>query len=495
MTPASPFRPTIAIVGRPNVGKSALFNRLVGGRIAIVEDLPGTTRDRISADLDWHGRAVRLIDTGGLETAPSGNYAMLVRAQIEVALREADAIIVVVDARDGLTSEDYEVAELLRRAPQPVLLAANKVDNERRELDTVQFYVLGLGDPIPVSAIHGYGVSDLLDEALERLPESPHPDALTLTLSQREREHQGEGSTGPAVAIVGRPNVGKSMLLNALLGEERVIVSEIPGTTRDAIDTELEFQGQKLVLIDTAGMRRRGHIERGLERHSVMRAQQAVERCDVAVVVMDATDLVTAQDTHIIQIALEAFKGLIVAVNKIDVMDEPGYQQECRRLVRQSLRFAPWAPIVLISAKERAGLDPLLSEVLHVAEQRELRVPTGPLNAFLQRVMAEHPPRSVQGKRLKLLYATQASVQPPELILFVNDARLLHFSYQRYLENRLREHYGFDGTPIKLVFKSRSGDRDEPGARVAAQPADEPAAAGPNGSPRAARTSHRQGKG
>ena len=493
MTEVVPYQPTIAIVGRPNVGKSALFNRLVGGRIAIVEDLPGTTRDRISADLDWHGRSVRLIDTGGLETAPSGNYAILVRAQIEVALREADAIIVVVDARDGLTSEDYEVAELLRRAPQPVLLAANKVDNERRELDMVQFYELGLGDPIPVSAIHGYGVSDLLDESLARLPQSAHLGPLSPEASLFGPE--GEGLTGPAVAIVGRPNVGKSMLLNALLGEERVIVSEIPGTTRDAVDTELEFRGQRLTLIDTAGMRRRGHIERGLERHSVMRAQQAVERCDVAVVVMDATDLVTAQDTHIIQIALEAFKGLVVAVNKIDVMDEPGYQQECRRLVRQNLRFVPWAPIVLISAKEHINLDPLLSEVLHVAEQRELRVPTGPLNAFLQRVMAEHPPRSVQGKRLKLLYATQASVQPPELILFVNDARLLHFSYQRYLENRLREQYGFAGTVIRLVFKSRPGDRDDPGARIASRPAEELAAAGPNGTLQEARTSRRQGKG
>ncbi|MGI8553133.1 MAG: ribosome biogenesis GTPase Der [Dehalococcoidia bacterium] len=433
--------PTVAIVGRPNVGKSALFNRLVGSRVALVEDLPGTTRDRLVAELDWHGRPLRIIDTGGLETSPTGRYAALIRWHIEAALAEADAILFVLDGRDGLTAEDYDVAELLRRARQPVMLVANKVDNERRELDAVQFYELGLGDPVPVSAYHGYGISDMLDALLEQVPEVAG-GAETQPL-------------GPALAIIGRPNAGKSLLVNALLGEERVIVSEVPGTTRDAIDTQLEFEGQELTLIDTAGIRRRGHIVPGVERHSVYRAQEAVDRCDVALVIVDATDPVTAQDLHVIQLADEGHKGLVLVLNKIDLLTEPGAQQELRRYVRQRLRFVPWAPIVFISAKERIGLSQLLQSALHAAEQRDLRVATAPLNSLLKRAAVEHPPRSVLGRRLKLLYATQASVRPPTFALFVNDASLLHFAYQRYLENRLRVTYGFEGTAIRLVFKSR----------------------------------------
>ncbi len=442
MTTPSERPVTVAIVGRPNVGKSSLFNRVAGQRIALVEDLPGTTRDRVVADLDWHGRGVRLVDTGGLETVPSGLYPRLIRQQIEAAMDEADVILFVVDGRDGLTAEDFAVADLLRQARQPVLLVANKVDNERRELDAVQFYELGLGDPIPVSAFHGLGISDMIDEALERVP--------------------GRGETGPAwpggpaLAIVGRPNAGKSMLLNALLGEERVIVSDVPGTTRDAIDTVLEFEGQRLTLIDTAGIRRRGHVEQGVERHSVMRAQEAIERADVALVLMDATDPATAQDLHIVQFAEEAHKGLIVVLSKADLVPSRELRQDLVRLVRQRLRFAPWAPIVFTSGKERAGLGDLLKLALRVYQQRNLRVATGPLNSLLQRAMVAHPPGSVQGRRLKLLYATQADVAPPTFVLFVNDATLLHFAYRRYLENRLRQGYGFDGTAIRFVFKSRS---------------------------------------
>jgi GTP-binding protein len=433
---------TIAIVGRPNVGKSSLFNRVAGHRIALVEDLPGTTRDRVITGLDWHGRAIRLVDTGGLETAPSGLYPRLIRRQIEAAMQEADVILFVVDGRDGLTAEDFAVADLLREARQPVLLVANKVDNEQRELDAVQFYELGLGDPIPVSAFHGLGISDMIDAALERVPPSD--------------EAAPEQPAGPALAIVGRPNAGKSMLLNALLGEERVIVSDVPGTTRDAIDTLLEFEDQRLTLIDTAGIRRRGHVEQGVERHSVMRAQEAIERADVALVLMDATDPATAQDLHIVQIAEQAHKGLIVVLSKADLVPSRELRQDIVRQVRQRLRFAPWAPIVFTSARERAGLGDLLKLALRVEQQRRLRVATGPLNNLLQRAIVAHPPGSVQGRRLKLLYATQADVAPPTFVLFVNDATLLHFAYRRYLENRLRQAYGFEGTAIRFVFKSRS---------------------------------------
>ncbi|HTE84181.1 MAG TPA: ribosome biogenesis GTPase Der [Dehalococcoidia bacterium] len=432
--------PNLAIVGRPNVGKSSLFNRLVGRRIALVEDLSGTTRDRIDAELDWHGRTIRITDTGGLETAPTGLYPKLIREQIEAAMKEANAILFVVDGRDGLTAEDYAVADLLRRAVQPVLLVANKVDNERREMDTVQFYKLGLGDPIPVSAFHGHGVEEMVDLTLERLDDG---DPVT------ERP-----VTGPALAIVGRPNAGKSALLNAVLGQERVIVSEVPGTTRDAIDTVLEYEGQSITLIDTAGIRRRGHIVPGVERHSVMRAAEAVNRCDVALVLMDATDPATAQDTHIVQIAAEAYKGVVLTVSKIDLL-YGGYKQDLTSLLRQRFRFVPWAPIAFTSATEGAGLEELIKVALLAAEQRNLRVATGPMNNLLQRAIVEHPPRSVQGRRLKLLYATQADVRPPTFVLFVNDVHLLHFSYRRYLENRLRQAYGFVGTAIHFVFKSR----------------------------------------
>lgn len=439
MTQPEARPPTVAIVGRPNVGKSSLFNRVVGRRVALVEDLPGTTRDRLSAEIDWHGRPARITDTGGMETAPSGLYSRLIREQIETAIQEADAILFVVDGRDGLTAEDYGVADLLRRAPQPVLLVANKVDNERRELDAVQFYELGLGTPVPVSAYHGYGVSDLLDEALE-------------LCSVR---HAVAEPRGTALAIVGRPNAGKSMLLNALLGEERVIVSDVPGTTRDAVDTFLEVDGRPLTLIDTAGIRRRGHIEPGVERHSVMRASDAISRADVALLVMDATDPATAQDTHIVQLVEESHRGLVLVLNKSDLLPDAAARRDLTSLLRRRFRFAAWAPIVFVSARESTGLRDLLTLALKAADTRAQRVPTGALNNLLQRAFVEHPPGSVQGRRLKLLYATQAEINPPTFVLFVNDGRLAHFSYERYLENRLRRAYGFVGTAIRLMFKSR----------------------------------------
>ena len=439
--------PLVAIVGRPNVGKSALFNRIVGRRTALVEDLPGTTRDRLYGELEWSGRPLRVVDTGGLEAETEGPFSPLVRRQIEQAIEEAEAILFVVDTRDGITAADLEIAEMLRRVTKPLLLIANKADNEARIREVSQFYELGLGDPIPVSAYHGGGVADVMDTLLDLLPPVEAP---------------GEAVESLRVAIVGRPNVGKSALMNAILGEERVIVSDIPGTTRDVIDTELEFAGKRLTLLDTAGIRRRGRIERGVERHSVQRAQAALERADIALAVTDATEPGAAQDMHIIGLAEEAHVGLIIVVNKADLL-EPGEEAraELRRFLRQRTKFVPWAPIVFVSALRRQGLTELLNTVLRVGEQRTRRIPTGELNQLVRRVVAAHQPRTVQGRRLKVLYVTQAEVSPPTFVFFVNDASLLHFGYERYLENQLREAFGFEGTAIRLIFKSRSEEQAE----------------------------------
>ncbi|MGE0543001.1 MAG: ribosome biogenesis GTPase Der [Dehalococcoidia bacterium] len=448
MTAEPPSRtPLIAIVGRPNVGKSALFNRIVGRRTAIVEDLPGTTRDRLYGEATWRDRTVRVVDTGGLEAESEGPFSPLVRRQIEQAIDEADVILFVVDARDGITAADLEIAEILRRVTKPLLMVANKADNPARVQDVLQFYELGLGEPLPVSAYHGAGVGDLLDAVIDLLP--PAEDAIAAPETLR-------------VAIIGRPNVGKSALMNAILGEERVIVSDIPGTTRDVIDTDISYRGHHLTLLDTAGIRRRGKIERGVERHSVGRAQTAVERADVALVLMDATEPGAAQDTHIIGLAADAHVGIILIVNKSDLLP-PGAEarDELRRFLRQRTRFVPWAPILFISAKERQGLDAVLDEVIAVGEQRDRRVPTGELNQFVRRAIAAHQPPSVGGRRMKLLYATQAEVRPPTFVFFVNDASLLHFGYRRYLENKIREAFGFSGTAIRLIFKSRSEEQVE----------------------------------
>lgn len=449
----APPRPVVAIVGRPNVGKSSLFNRLVGQRRALVEDLPGTTRDRVSADVEWSGRSLRLIDTGGLEAPDEGPFAALVRRQIAQAIAEADAILFVVDAREGVTAADLDIAELLRRTAKPVLLVANKVDNPRRELEVTQFYELGFGDPVPVSAYHDLGIAELLDDLLALLPEQTSPGPTEAA------EGRGEG-LGLRLAIIGRPNVGKSALLNAIVGDERVIVSEIPGTTRDVIDTALQYAGQTITLLDTAGIRRAGRIEPGVERHSVERARAALARADVALCVMDATEPGTAQDTHIVGMAEEAYTGIVLVLNKMDLLP-PGPETRARltTLVRARFKFVPWAPIAFVSAKTGEGLRELLDLALAVGRERTRRVPTGELNRLVHRVVAEHAPPSVRGKRLKVLYVTQAEVSPPTFVFFVNDASLLHFSYERYLENRLREAFGFTGTPLRLVFRGRA----EPG--------------------------------
>jgi len=433
--------PVVAIVGRPNVGKSALFNRLIGSRKALVEDIPGTTRDRLYADVEWEKQAFTLVDTGGLEPTGEAGYQPLVKHQVEVALAEADVVVLVVDARDGLTATDLEIADLLRRSAKPLILVANKADNEARRQAIVQFYELALGDPLPVSAQHGLGLGDLMDSLVEMLPAVAGQEA----------------AAGLRLAIVGRPNVGKSMLLNAILGQERVIVSAEPGTTRDAIDTAFRYLDRDLVLVDTAGIRRRGRIQGGLERHSVLRAQEAIDRSDVTLLVIDASEGITAQDTHIAGYVAEAAKGLVVAINKWDLMPpDDDARKAFVRTAQTRLRFVPWVSLCLVSAKERTGVDELLAAGLAAGAAREQRVPTAELNATMRRALAAHGPPSVRGRRLKLLYITQAAVRPPTFVFFVNDAALLHFSYRRYLENFIRRSFGFEGTALRLIFRSRS---------------------------------------
>jgi len=437
---ASTGHPLVALVGRPNVGKSALFNRMLGGRKALVEETAGTTRDRVYGDVEWHGKRLRIVDTGGLLMDGSLPYSELVRSQVETAAAEAEVILFVVDGKEGLTAGDRDVADRLRRVAKPVLLVANKTESEYRREAAVEFYELGLGEPLAVSALHGMGVGDLMDMLADMLPESV----------------AAEPSTGLSIAIVGRPNVGKSMLTNAVLGEERVIVSETPGTTRDSIDTPFEYEGHRLTLIDTAGIRRRGRVEVGVEKHAVMRAQAAAQRADVALVLIDAGEGLTAQDAHIAGLVADSYVGIVLVVNKWDLAPpEPAYRKEFSRIVRHRLRFAPWAPLSFVSAKEGSGIDAMLAEALRVGEERQKRLPTAEVNAIVQRAVGERSPPSTRGRKLKVLYVTQAQTAPPTFVFFVNDASLLHFSYRRYLENRLRKTYGFDGTPLKLIFKSR----------------------------------------
>ncbi len=434
--------PVVAIVGRPNVGKSALFNRLVGSRQALVEDVPGTTRDRLYADVQWRDRHFMLVDTGGLDPHEGEGYAPQIRSQAEQAMAEADVLLFVVDVLDGPTSLDRDLANLLRGAEQPVVLLANKADNENREQAAVQFYELGLGESVAISAYHDIGIREMMQRVVDFLPESPSAD---------------EAEAALPIAIVGRPNVGKSMLLNAILGEERVIVSEQAGTTRDAIDVPFAFGDHRLVIIDTAGIRRRGRIEVGIEKHSVLRAQRAIQRSEVAILVIDANDGVTAQDTHVAGFVLEEHRGMVVVVNKWDLIPQDrATRSEYAKIVAFKMRFASWAPICFVSAKESQGIQALLDKVVEVSQERRRRISTGQLNAVIRRAVAERPPAARHGQRVKILYVTQAAVNPPTFVFFANDASLVHFSYRRYLENILRESFGFQGTALKLTFRSRS---------------------------------------
>jgi GTP-binding protein len=434
----------VVIVGRPNVGKSSLFNRIFGERRAIVEDEPGTTRDRVEADVEWQDVRFRLIDTGGYETDAENVYAPLIIDQIKTAMAGAAVVLFCVDSRDGLTASDYDMAEVVRRAKRPTIVVATKADNERRELTGIaEASALGLGDPMPISAMHDVNVGLMLDEVVKLLPQD-----TTLEESDRTR-----------IAIIGRPNVGKSMLVNAILGQQRVIVSEVAGTTRDAIDTEIDTPEGSFLLIDTAGIRRPGKLGKGVELHSVMRTGSAVERCDVAVLVVDGTEGVTSQDMHIAGIAMEHLRGLIIAVNKIDLWDDPEARRSwAEAQMRGRLTFAPYAMVTFISALEGKGTNELLKLAQQARESRRRRLSTAELNATLNRAIREHVPPLVHNKRFKLLYATQAGIDPPSFILFVNDPKLVHFSYRRYLERSIREAADFEGTAIKLVFRARSED-------------------------------------
>jgi len=434
-------KPLVALVGRQNVGKSALFNRIVGRRLAIVEDLPGTTRDRLYADAQWQGRVFALVDTGGLVLGTDDDLLIRVRMQAQQAIADADVIMFVTDVLDGVTPTDAEVADLLRCAHKPIILVANKADNEQRRMAAVDFYSLGLGEVHAISALHGTGVADVLDAVVVSFPQ------------MKEKE---EGAEAIKIAIAGRTNVGKSSLLNALLREDRAIVSPVAGTTRDATDTSLQWYGQRLVLIDTAGIRKRGRVTPGVEKYSVLRALKAIDRADVVLLVIDASERVAAQDAHVASYVLEASKSIVVVMNKWDLVPKDHTTMDTHRdRVRAQLKFIPYAPVVFVSALTRQRVDRVLETAVRVYQQRYQRIPTGELNEIVQESVARHHPPSKAGKRLAFYYATQPTVDPPTLVFFVNDSQLVHFSYQRYLENRIRERWGFEGTPLRLRFQGR----------------------------------------
>jgi GTPase len=497
--------PIVAIVGRPNVGKSTLFNRILGHRTAIVEDRARTTRDRLYGQADWNGRRFVVVDTGGLEVAPGDAIEEKVQDQARLAIAEADVIVFVVDAALGLTPADQEAAETLRIAKAPVLVAVNKADNDRRELEAAEFYALGWDETYPVSAAHGRGVADLLDALVWALP--PESDEEVARRAREEAagefarevasgrlapyvvgdaedepdgEENGEAtdhaaarwdaeiaaeadSSPAAIAFVGRPNVGKSSLLNALLGEERTIVSEVPGTTRDTIDTRLEWGRSEIVLLDTAGIRRRGKVASGpaAERYSTLRALKAISRADVAVLVIDAVEGLTAQDAHVAGYVVEEGRGLVVAVNKWDLLEDKTDRtfDQYVTWIRSQAPFLDFAPVLSISAKTGQRVGRVLETAIDIWGERRKRVPTGELNRLLSAATERNVPPMVKGRRPKLFYATQAAVAPPTFVFFANDAASVHFSYRRYLENRLREAFGFDGTPIRLIFRDRSAVR------------------------------------
>jgi GTP-binding protein len=432
-------KPIVAIVGRPNTGKSTLLNRVAGKPLAITEDIPGTTRDRNLADVTWGGVEFTLVDTGGLEIQPSSTIARGVKAQIETAIKEADVIIDLVAVTDGVTPADFEVADILRKANKPIMLVANKADNDRLETAAPEFYELGLGEPIAISAHHGRGVAELLDKIITMLPSQPPVEAAPEVIK---------------VAIVGRPNVGKSMLLNALVGDERAIVDETPGTTRDAIDTLFDFNGQSVLLIDTAGIRRRGRVQAGVEKYSVIRSMRAIDRADIVLLVLDATEISTAQDTHIAGYVQQAAKGIIIIVNKWDLMenkDISGWD----KFIKNQFKFASYAPILYTSAKTGQGVAKIMPQVNQIYRERLKRPSTSAVNSVIQEAVATHNRPRNRGQQLKIFYATQAEVNPPTFVLFTNNAKLIHFSYKRYLENQLRQAFGFTGTPLRLIFKTR----------------------------------------
>jgi GTPase len=513
--------PVVALVGRPNVGKSTLFNRVVGDdRAAIVEDRARTTRDRLYGDAEWNGRRFVVVDTGGLEMSPGDPIEAQVQLQARLAINEADVIVFMVDAATGPTPGDQDASELLRRTTKPVLVAANKADNEKRELDAAEFYAFGWEETFAISANHGRGVGDLLDAIVWALP--PESDAETARKTRQaeadawaddmaagriEPFATGEGDDAvegdeaddgdedeepaqasdaaarwdammaaeddepPAIAFVGRPNVGKSSLLNSLLGETRTIVSDTPGTTRDAIDTTIPWGRSEVVLIDTAGIRKRGKVASGpaAERYSTLRALKAISRADVAVLVLDAADGLTAQDAHVAGYVIEEGKGLVIAVNKWDIVEDKTHKtfDEFSANLRRELPFIDYAPVVSISAKTGQRVQKVLELAVDVWGERRRRIPTGELNRLISAAIERTPPAMVRGRRAKIRYATQAGVAPPTFVFFATDPTSIHFSYRRYLENRLRDAYSFDGTPIRLVFREQIREKRTAKRRVA----------------------------
>jgi GTP-binding protein len=432
--------PIVAIVGRTNVGKSTLLNRLAGRRIAVVADLPGTTRDRVFAPVSWQGRELTVVDTGGWQTKSSTSLEEKVRQQVETAIAQADAVIFLVDVRDGAIAADEEIADALRAANKPITLAVNKVDSAKQANQVADFYRLGMGEPIAISAHHNRGMDDLMNTVLASLP---------------PRAGDAAEPAGAKLAIVGRPNVGKSTLLNALLGEERAIVHESPGTTRDSLDAIIHWGDKEILLVDTAGIKRRGRVDAGVDYYSLLRALQAINRCDVSLLLVDASEFITAQDLHIAGYIIEVGKGLMVAVNKWDLIPKE-QRQEFRRGAEQRLRFASYAPIIYTSATLRQGINKILPQAWEIWQERQKQIPESEVDDLVKQAVSSYPPPRTGAKRLHIARAYQDESQPATFILQVNDPRLVHFSYQRYLENKLRQGFGFGGVPLKLIFTRAS---------------------------------------
>jgi len=439
-------RPLVAIVGRPNVGKSMLFNRLVGQRLSIVEDTPGVTRDRLYAECEWCGRKFDMVDTGGIEPTTDSEILLFMREQAQIAINSATVIVLVTDLRTGVTAADKDVANMLLRSKKPVVLAVNKADSTGvTDVGIYEFYSLGLGDPIPVSAVHGHGTGDLLDECLKYFP---------------DEDSEEEDDDSIKVAVIGKPNVGKSSLINCILGQKRVIVSDMAGTTRDAVDTPLENEHGRYVFIDTAGIRRKSKVDERVEKFSVMRAQLAIERADVCLIMIDARDGVTDQDTKIAGLAHEAGKASIIVVNKWDLVDkETGTMEQLRKDVLRDLSFMSYAPVLFISAMTGQRTDRLYELINYVNDQSSMRITTGMLNNVLSDAQARVQPPTDKGRRLKIYYMTQTGVKPPNFVIFCNSRELFHFSYQRYIENQIRAVFGLEGTPIRMVIRQK-GDKE-----------------------------------
>ncbi|MDY6029705.1 MAG: ribosome biogenesis GTPase Der [Acidaminococcaceae bacterium] len=437
-------KPIVAIVGRPNVGKSTLFNILANSMISIVEDTPGVTRDRLYATAEWLDYEFMMVDTGGIEIMNADAIAVSIRQQAQIAIKEADVILFVCDARSGITTEDADVAGLLRQSKKPIVLAVNKADSPKQELNVYEFYNLGIGEPIPISASNHLGLGDLLDAVVDKFP-------------KRNNAGDADDEDEIKVALIGRPNVGKSSIFNVLVGEERSIVSDVAGTTRDAIDTPVVREGQRYLFIDTAGMRRKAKVDEPIEKYSVMRSLRAVDRSDVVLMVFDAVEGITEQDKRIVGYAHEAGKGIILVVNKWDLYEKNNTSTlRYTETIRKELVFLQYAPVVYVSALTKQRIHRLPEVISYAAEQNAMRISTSILNQVIEDAVAVNPTPYDKGKRLKILYATQVKIKPPTFVIFVNEPEIMHFSYQRYLENKLRESFGFEGTPIKMIIRGKN---------------------------------------